>query len=112
VHGDGQHGWAAAEWVMMIRNMFVREEGSRLIIGSSILPGWLESDGPIEYGPAWTPYGPLRISPQRFESERRLHLDCDRRQGPVPVAIQIPGHNPERLTAAAGPLTLKLKVLH
>ena len=25
--GDGQHGWAAAEWVMMIRNLFVREEG-------------------------------------------------------------------------------------
>lgn len=25
--GDGQHGWAAAEWVQLVRNLFVREEG-------------------------------------------------------------------------------------
>ena len=37
--GDGQHGWAAAEWVMMMRNCFVREEGDRLIIGSGIVRG-------------------------------------------------------------------------
>jgi len=28
--GDGQHVWAAAEWVLMMRNCFVREEGARL----------------------------------------------------------------------------------
>ncbi|MBP2687710.1 MAG: hypothetical protein H6Q81_2615, partial [Deltaproteobacteria bacterium] len=28
--GDGHHAWASAEWVLMIRNMFVREEGDRL----------------------------------------------------------------------------------
>ncbi|MDX1698026.1 MAG: hypothetical protein R3308_07040, partial [Thiohalobacterales bacterium] len=31
--GDGQHVWAAAEWLLMLRNCFVREEGERLIIG-------------------------------------------------------------------------------
>ncbi|MFP5344729.1 MAG: hypothetical protein ACLGGU_03675, partial [Gammaproteobacteria bacterium] len=30
--GDGQHVWAAAEWVLMIRNCFVREEEDRLIL--------------------------------------------------------------------------------
>src|SRR5690606_18537012 len=38
--GDGQHGWAAAEWIMMIRNAFVREESDRLIIGSGLLGSW------------------------------------------------------------------------
>ncbi|MCA1765385.1 MAG: hypothetical protein LC633_03905, partial [Desulfobulbaceae bacterium] len=28
--GDGQHGWAAAEWLMLIRNMFVMDDGDRL----------------------------------------------------------------------------------
>ena len=36
--GDGQHGWAAAEWVMMLRNLFVREEGRDLLIGTGLLP--------------------------------------------------------------------------
>src|SRR6185436_20954594 len=34
--GDGQHVWAAAEWVLMLRNLFVREEGDRLILGSGL----------------------------------------------------------------------------
>ena len=35
--GDGQHGWAAAEWIMIIRNAFVREEHDHLVIGAGIL---------------------------------------------------------------------------
>ena len=49
--GDGQHGWAAAEWVMMIRNMFVREEGDRLIVGSGLFAEWFETDDDIYFRP-------------------------------------------------------------
>jgi len=28
--GDGQHVWAAAEWLMIVRHCFVREEGDHL----------------------------------------------------------------------------------
>jgi GH15 family glucan-1,4-alpha-glucosidase len=34
--GDGQHVWAAAEWVLMLRNCFVREEGNGLILCSGM----------------------------------------------------------------------------
>ena len=34
--GDGQHVWAAAEWVLMIRNCFAREEDDHLILCSGI----------------------------------------------------------------------------
>lgn len=37
--GDGQHVWAAAEWVMMMHNFFVREEGDGLVVGPGIFPG-------------------------------------------------------------------------
>jgi hypothetical protein len=59
--GDGQHGWAAAEWVMMIRNLFVREEGCRLILCSGILPEWLQPESPIRFGPTPTLFGKISI---------------------------------------------------
>ena len=58
--GDGQHGWAAAEWIMMIRNCFVREEGESLVIGSGILPEWIE-DGTAGFGPTLTPWGKVEV---------------------------------------------------
>src|SRR6185503_7644675 len=34
--GDGEHVWAAAEWILLMRNCFVREEGDSLVVGSGI----------------------------------------------------------------------------
>ncbi|HYO25414.1 MAG TPA: hypothetical protein VEQ85_10760, partial [Lacipirellulaceae bacterium] len=58
--GDGQHGWAAAEWVMMIRHLFVREEADRLIVGSGLYKEWLV-DEEISFGPTPTPWGPVSV---------------------------------------------------
>lgn len=68
--GDGQHVWAAAEWLMMIRNCFVREDhGDRLILASGIPSSWLEQEEPVSLGPAPTSFGPItvRIQPRREE---------------------------------------------
>ncbi|MFP4261294.1 MAG: hypothetical protein ACLFS1_09465 [Opitutales bacterium] len=59
--GDGQHGWAAAEWIMMLRNCFVREEADHLVIGSGILPEWLEAGGELRFGPSLTAWGPVTV---------------------------------------------------
>ena len=59
--GDGQHAWAAAEWVMMIRNLFVREEEDRLILGSGIVQEWIDKKQEMSYGPAPTPYGNITV---------------------------------------------------
>ena len=59
--GDGQHVWAAAEWILMIRNMFVREEKESLIIGSGIPKEWLHQSEEISFGPAPTPFGTISI---------------------------------------------------
>ena len=34
--GDGQHAWAAAEWLLMMRALFVREEPDHLVIGAGL----------------------------------------------------------------------------
>ncbi|MES2625086.1 MAG: hypothetical protein V4628_07400 [Pseudomonadota bacterium] len=60
--GDGHHVWAAAEWVMMIRNCFVREEKDRLIIGAGIPGRWLEHESHITFGPAPTSFGVVSIT--------------------------------------------------
>jgi hypothetical protein len=59
--GDGHHVWASAEWVVMQRNCFVREEEERLVLGSGIFPEWLTQPKPLSFGPTPTPYGPITV---------------------------------------------------
>ncbi len=60
--GDGQHVWAAAEWVLMIRNCFIREENDRLILCSGIPRSWFEKGKNISFGPAPTSFGNVEIT--------------------------------------------------
>jgi hypothetical protein len=60
--GDGHHVWASAEWIMMIRHCFVREEGEMLVLCAGIPSRWLESNQPIRFGPAPTAFGPVSIT--------------------------------------------------
>lgn len=59
--GDGHHVWASAEWVVMQRNCFVREEGDSLVLGAGIFPEWLSQPQPLSFGPTPTPFGPITI---------------------------------------------------
>ncbi|MCM0612878.1 hypothetical protein KFJ24_10390 [Marinobacter sediminum] len=62
--GDGHHVWASAEWVLMVRNCFVREEGNRLILCAGVPERWLDQDKPIRFGPAPTSFGAISITIQ------------------------------------------------
>ncbi|MFA9479658.1 hypothetical protein ACERK3_15320 [Phycisphaerales bacterium AB-hyl4] len=67
--GDGQHIWAAAEWVLMMRAMFVREEDDRLVICSGLPSEWLQAGGEaLRYGPTQTPWGPVTLQVTPSES--------------------------------------------
>lgn len=94
--GDGHHVWASAEWLMMTRNAFVREGEDGLILGSGVLPEWLQPKGtsPVEirFGPAPTPWGPMtvEISPRATDVEVRWHGEW---RGPAPVIeVRLPGY--------------------
>ena len=39
--GDGEHIWAAAEWLLMMRALFLQEEGGRLVLGAGLPAEWL-----------------------------------------------------------------------
>ena len=59
--GDGQHGWAAAEWVMMMRGLFVREEEDRLVVAPGLFPEWLNSGEDLRFGPTSTKFGTVTV---------------------------------------------------
>lgn len=59
--GDGQHVWAAAEWIMVMRNSFVREESDRLVLAAGIRLAWLASTKALHFGPAATTHGNIEI---------------------------------------------------
>lgn len=100
--GDGQHGWAAAELIMMIRNCFVREEGGTLVIGSGILPEWREG-GTVSYGPTLTPWGDVSVS----LTGDRLHLDAKWRGAAPRLRLEVPGFLPLNADASAGEFQLQ-----
>ena len=90
--GDGQHGWAAAEWVMMIRNLFVREEGHRLILCSGIYSEWLQTDTPVSFGPTPTPFGTISIKIVRTDHGLKISLNAGHMHSPAEGEIHLPGY--------------------
>jgi hypothetical protein len=61
--GDGQHVWAAAEWVMMVRNCFVREEEEegKLVLCSGLPSQWCGNGARLSLGPTLTSFGPITV---------------------------------------------------
>jgi len=90
--GDGQHGWAAAEWLMMVRNMFVREEGRHIVIGSGIFPEWIESGHEISFGPTLVAGGTLKVSLRKSGAAVLLNLDSDQQTLGGEIDINLPGY--------------------
>ena len=101
--GDGQHGWAAGEWIMMMRNCFIREEGSSLIIGSGLLPEWLASPDELRFGPTLTAWGPVSVRLQASV----LRLEASWRHIAPALVIAVPGF--KRIEASPGEMEFHLQ---
>lgn len=89
--GDGQHGWAAGEWIMMIRNCFVREEHDRLIVGSGLFREWFHQDADLAFGPTHTPWGRLSVRIVEPRSNPMLIIDDHWHASPPRVDVCVPG---------------------
>jgi hypothetical protein len=88
--GDGQHVWAAAEWVLMLRNLFVREEGEGLIIGAGIRSEWLEQGCRLER--ALTPHGEVSVVFEpRGSGEVNLTVSATWRREAPRIDVRVPG---------------------
>ena len=105
--GDGHHAWASAEWVLMIRNMFVREEGERLVLASGILPEWLEAAGPVSLGPVPTSFGEVRVEIVRGGRRPEVRWSGSWRKEPSRVEVRLPGFTAVDAPAGRGSALLE-----
>jgi len=105
--GDGQHGWAAAEWAMMIRNLFVREEGERLIVGSGLFREWFDADEELRFGPTLTPWGPVTIRVDRPRSAPVVTIEARWRNIAPLIDVAVPSFKPVADVDASRPVQLE-----
>ena len=70
--GDGQHVWAASEWLMMVRNCLLREEGESLLICPGIPDSWLSRGDALTFGPAPTSLGTVEIQVEKKGRKARV----------------------------------------
>jgi len=100
--GDGQHAWAAAEWVMALRNACVREESGAIVLGSGVARTWLDGETPLSLGPTPTAHGPVSVlitgpaHAPRVSWQARWHRDAPTLRIAVPghPSIEVPGAPP------------------
>ncbi|MDO8860581.1 hypothetical protein Q6D67_02620 [Haliea sp. E1-2-M8] len=95
--GDGHHVWAAAEWLLMIRNCFVREEGSGLILCAGVPQRWLAQEAPIRFGPAPTAFGRLSITIMPSgDGAPCVSWQAHWHRGAPPIEVRLPGCQPQQ----------------
>jgi hypothetical protein len=93
--GDGQHGWAVAEFLMLLRNMFIMEEENSLIIGKGIFPEWLQEKTVLCYGPTLTPLGRVAVEIDCRENLPEVRLNAEwYADQPDKINVRLPGHKP------------------
>ncbi|MDO9049651.1 MAG: hypothetical protein Q7U66_18190 [Methylobacter sp.] len=95
--GDGQHVWAAAEWVLMMRNCFVREEDESLILCQGVPARWLAGGAALlTFGPAPTAFGPVSLTAERSEDTGRVTVAWRGAwHGAAPaIEVRLPGFRP------------------
>jgi len=89
--GDGQHAWAAAEWILMMRALFVREESDHLVIGAGIPAAWFEASDRFSYGPTATAWGPVSVILSRRDGRWFVNVDAKWTGQPPRIRLDVTG---------------------
>jgi hypothetical protein len=92
--GDGHHGWACAEWLLLVRSLLLRDEGRQLYITPYLPEEWLQSPGSLSVYAAPTRFGLLAYTLQWDQGGRNLCLALDPcwRAAPKHLLWKLPGH--------------------
>jgi hypothetical protein len=98
--GDGEHAWAAAEWIMVIRNAFIREEGARLVLCSGVLPAWRETER-VHFGPTPTRFGSVSLTLEQTHEGTTVEWSVDWRERPSHIEVALPGVQPIQVDAGS-----------
>ena len=116
------HGWFAAEYVTLVRNMLVRERADGIALMSALSPTWLQPGRAVAVENAPTTFGDVSFTLRPRDDGARLEWDADVPEGtalrwPLPdFATDIEADNLEKggrtilLPGRRGALTVKWKL--
>ncbi|MGK0186430.1 MAG: hypothetical protein ACI9R3_002213 [Verrucomicrobiales bacterium] len=105
--GDGQHAWAAAEWISMMRHSFVREEGDDLVLGAGIDEKWFASGETFGISNAPTTFGRIDLCFEPSGDSYRVRWHGNWHREPASLSLEIPSLPPLKLNEPIGDLELK-----
>ena len=88
--GDGQHAWAAAEWIVMMRNLFIREEEGTLVLLSGIPEEWLKSGDTLKYGPTPSTFGIITVETSMKKGKLLIDLYSDKHLETDRIILRLP----------------------
>ncbi len=85
------HGWFAAEYRTLLRNMLVREQGNDLHLLSVVSPEWIATGREVMIGNAPTEFGQVNLRLQVL-SDTRAHISLDNHftRAPDRVVLHLP----------------------
>jgi hypothetical protein len=89
--GDGHHGWAAADFLSLVRNVLVRDVPGGLALCTLLPDGWAGQSVEVEKAP--THAGDLSFAVRWHGDRPALLWELDRR-ATTPVTITAPGLDP------------------
>jgi len=75
--GDVPHGWSAAHYALLLRDMLLREDGNKLVLLSCVPEAWLDDGKTIEIKNAPTYFGKIGFKVQSFRDKGFLKLTLD-----------------------------------
>ena len=86
------HGWCAARFNEMLRNMLVREDGQEpvLHLASALAPIWLEPGKTVSVKEAPTDFGPISYTIDATAEGARVGIDAKWRSAPDSLRFHIP----------------------
>ncbi len=117
------HGWFAAEYVVLLRNMLVRERGNDLVLMSALSPTWLLPGRHLAVRGADTTRGRIDFTLRAIRGGALLHWNAKlfagtRLRWPVPATardVRAPGLSPDghtiTLPAAAGRMRVHWRLI-
>jgi hypothetical protein len=84
------HGWFAAEYVLMLRNMLAREDGKALVLGGALSPAWIQPGERVGARRMPTIFGPVTWSLRGTDGGAALTYDTTRVARGTPVRFAVP----------------------
>ncbi len=84
------HGWFAAKYRTLLRNMLVREEGNELHLFSCLSPEWIQPGKRIAVSKAPTNFGELNFEMNVHESGATVNLNAKFVEKPKKLIVHLP----------------------